>query len=53
MPGWTEDVGGATRWDDLPDNARNYIARIETLLGVPVSIISVGPDRAQTILRDL
>ncbi len=51
MPGWDEDVTGATKWDDLPEAARNYIARIEELLGVPVSMVSVGPERDQTLMR--
>lgn len=51
MPGWDEDVTGATKWDDLPEAARNYIVRIEELLGVPVSMVSVGPERDQTLMR--
>ena len=49
--GWSEDITGATTLDELPEAARNYIARIEGVLGVPVSIASVGPDRNQTIMR--
>ena len=51
MPGWSEDISGCRSVDEMPEAARNYIARIEEVLGVPVSIASVGPDRAQTIMR--
>jgi adenylosuccinate synthase len=49
LPGWREDLTGVRRHDDLPQAARRYIARIGELLGRPVSIVSVGPDREQTI----
>jgi adenylosuccinate synthase len=42
---------GITRAEDLPDNAINYLERLQTLVGVPVTIISTGPDRDQTIIR--
>lgn len=48
LPGWEEDITAAKSWDDLPDNARDYLKRIEELSGVPVGLVSVGPDRAQT-----
>lgn len=48
LPGWDEDITAAKSRDCLPENARNYIARIEEILGVPVTLISIGPDRAQT-----
>ncbi|WP_419779012.1 adenylosuccinate synthase [Maridesulfovibrio sp.] len=51
MPGWDEDITKAASYEDLPEAARNYIARIEELSGVKVGIVSVGPDRAQTIVR--
>lgn len=51
LPGWTEDITSAKSFDELPENARNYIKRIEELSGVKVGIISVGPDREQTIVR--
>jgi len=50
-PGWQESTVGVTKYDELPANARNYLARIEELAGVPVDIISTGPDRAQTIVK--
>ncbi len=51
LPGWTENLEKALAWDDLPPAAQRYIRRLEELAGVPVSIISVGPDRDQTIMR--
>jgi adenylosuccinate synthase len=50
LPGWGQDVCGARRLSDLPSHARRYVDRLGELLGLPVSIISVGPDREQTIL---
>lgn len=49
--GWMQDITKITRYEDLPQNAKKYIARLEELMGVRISIISVGPDRAQTIFR--
>jgi adenylosuccinate synthase len=51
-PGWKEDISGCESWESLPENARKYIERIEELSGVPVSILSVGPGREQTIARE-
>ncbi len=50
-PGWGVDLAECTSWDELPPNAKAYFQRIEELAGVPVSIVSVGPGREQTILR--
>jgi adenylosuccinate synthase len=49
LPGWEEDVTKARKHSDLPANARKYVERISTLVGKPVEVISVGPDREQTI----
>lgn len=49
LPGWTEDISAARHLDALPENAQRYIRRIETLTGVPVSLVSVGPEREQAI----
>jgi adenylosuccinate synthase len=49
LPGWRTDVSKARRPGELPANARRYIDRLGELLGLPVSILSVGPDREQTI----
>jgi len=51
LPGWQESTVGLTKLKDLPANARNYLARIEELAGVPIDIISTGPDREQTIIE--
>jgi adenylosuccinate synthase len=51
MPGWQESTVGLTNVDELPANARDYLARIEELAGVPVDIISTGPDREQTVIK--
>ena len=50
-PGWQESTVGITDFDKLPQKARNYLARIEELAGVPIDIISTGPDRKQTIIK--
>jgi adenylosuccinate synthase len=50
MPGWKEDITHATSLNDLPENCRKYIQKIESLLSVPIGIVSVGPRRDQTIV---
>jgi adenylosuccinate synthase len=50
MPGWNESTIGVTSYDALPLNARNYLQRLQELAGVPIDIISTGPDRDQTIV---
>ncbi len=52
VPGWTEDITGILEYDDLPENARAYVERLEDLLGVDISAISVGPGREQTMYRE-
>ena len=49
LPGWPEELSGVRSYDALPAAARRYLARIGELLGRPVTIVSVGPDRDQTI----
>ncbi len=49
-PGWQGSTVGVKRLDDLPENARKYIERLQTLVGAPVDIISTGPDRLETIV---
>jgi adenylosuccinate synthase len=51
LKGWEEDLGLCRSFDDLPKNARDYVETIEHLTGVPVTIVSVGPSREQSILR--
>jgi len=48
LPGWDEDISSVRSWGELPDNAVNYLRRIEEISGVKIGIVSVGPDRAQT-----
>jgi adenylosuccinate synthase len=50
-PGWSESTVGVTDYAALPLNARRYLERIEALVGVPLDIVSTGPDRDQTIVR--
>ena len=50
MPGWSESTVGAKSMEALPVNARNYIKRIEELVGVPIDMVSTGPDREETIV---
>jgi adenylosuccinate synthase len=50
-PGWKESSIGITRYEELPVNARRYLERLQALVGVPVGIISTGPDRDHTIIR--
>lgn len=52
LPGWEKDITGVTRMGDLPDNARKYLARIGELVRRPVGIVSVGPDRRQTMFAE-
>ena len=50
MPGWSESTVGAQSIDELPVAAKNYIKRLEDLVGAPIDIVSTGPDRSQTIV---
>lgn len=50
LPGWDEDVTNVTKFDDLPENAKNYLKRIEELTDTPLATVSVGPDREQTMI---
>jgi adenylosuccinate synthase len=51
-PGWSSPTRGLTRYDDLPEEARRYVSRLEEVSGVPVALVSTGSDRAETIIRD-
>ncbi|MCR4666101.1 MAG: adenylosuccinate synthase [Desulfovibrio sp.] len=51
LPGFSEDISQCSRYQDLPETVRTYVERIETLLGVHISYVSVGPNRDQTIVR--
>jgi adenylosuccinate synthase len=52
MPGWSTPTRGVTRFTDLPEAARQYVARLEEISGVPAAIISTGSDRDETIVRE-
>jgi adenylosuccinate synthase len=51
LPGWSEDVSRVRKWADLPAAARNYIQAISDLAGVPVRLVSVGPERDQLVVN--
>ena len=51
LDGWHEDITKVENFDDLPENAKKYIARIEELIDVNIDLVSVGPNRTQTIIR--
>ena len=48
LPGWSEDITGCRTLEELPENARNYVRRVQETVGVRISTFSVGPDRNQT-----
>ncbi len=50
MPGWTESTEGVRDYDSLPENAKKYLVRMQEIVGVPVDIISTGPERDETII---
>jgi len=51
LPGWQEDITGIRKYNELPLNLRNYVEFIEKQTGIPITIVSVGPDRNSTIFR--
>jgi adenylosuccinate synthase len=51
IPGWQESTVGISQYEALPTNARAYLDEIERLLGVPIDIISTGPERNETIIK--
>ncbi len=50
MPGWSQSTLGVQRYEDLPQAARDYLERIAKVCGVPVDMVSTGPDRDETIV---
>ena len=52
LAGWKEDITNCESFEDLPKEAQTYIETIEKLVGIPVKIVSVGPKRSQTIIRE-
>jgi adenylosuccinate synthase len=51
LPGWKTDLRGMTRWEDLPAEAKAYVAFIEQRIGVPIRMVSTGPRREEIIYR--
>jgi adenylosuccinate synthase len=51
FPGWNEDISEIRSFNKLPKNCRSYLTFIEKFLGVPIKLVSVGPERTQNILR--
>jgi adenylosuccinate synthase len=49
LDGWMEEIDEATSFEDLPKEARAYVHRLEELVGVPVSVVSIGPAREQSL----
>jgi adenylosuccinate synthase len=52
LPGWRGDSTGARKFEELPENAQRYVKRIGELIGKPIEIVSVGPEREQVIIVD-
>jgi adenylosuccinate synthase len=52
VPGWKQNISGITEFEKLPAEAISYIRRIEELCGAPVAMISTGPERTETIIRE-
>ncbi len=52
LPGWKTELSGIRKYEDLPGNAKKFIEKVQDLIGAPIGIISVGPDREQTIFVD-
>ena len=52
LPGWSTPTKGVRRFEDLPDNAARYVARLEAITGVPAAIVSTGSERHDTIVRE-
>ncbi|MBL8316319.1 MAG: adenylosuccinate synthase [Rubrivivax sp.] len=50
LPGWTQTTAGLTNWEQLPGNALRYLERVQALIGVPIDMVSTGPDRVHTIV---
>jgi len=51
LQGWKTSIGNARSWEDLPPAARDYVSFVERHMGIPVSYVSVGPERSQIIVR--
>ena len=52
LPGWQEDLSNARREEDLPDHVRRYLAAVEKQIGIPITMVGIGPKRSQVIYRN-
>lgn len=50
LPGWKQNISSTTRFEDLPAEAITYLKRLETLIGIPFSLVSIGPERSQSLI---
>ena len=53
VPGWQEDISGCRTYEELPENARNYIETLERLLNHKIQMISVGARREQYLMKEI
>ena len=51
LPGWNGNITGCRRFEELPKEAQQYVKRVEQLAGVPIKMVSVGPERTATLVR--
>jgi adenylosuccinate synthase len=51
LPGWKHDISQVRRWDDLPQETKQYVRRLESLAGAPIKMVSVGSERTATLVR--
>jgi adenylosuccinate synthase len=51
LPGWRGNVSGCRRFEELPHEAQQYVKRVEQLIGAPIKMVSVGPERSATLIR--
>ena len=51
LPGWNGNISGARRFEELPREAQTYVKTLEKLVGAPIKLVSVGPERTATLIR--
>ncbi|MCC6422901.1 MAG: adenylosuccinate synthase [Phycisphaerales bacterium] len=51
LPGWNGNISGCRRFEELPREAQQYVKRLETLVGAPIKMVSIGPERSATLIR--
>jgi adenylosuccinate synthase len=51
LPGWNQDLDGSEKYEDFPTTLKDYVAFIERYVGIPIKIVSMGPDRSQTVFK--